>query len=216
MTTLIFVTETDASPLIHLNADPAVVAQHLATSLPDVWFNDPPGTYAAAFLCGLGEELTGAWSPRLESTPIFCYGAFGGYEIDIAWNPLTWKQWPADGDGVALPSHAHPEAEKSAEESVYDTATRAATRGVGFVCALLLAGSLMIGTAQAQMYPPYGSPGTPTMSGPFGDSGFGNSTTIYTPPPIGSVPRVPSVYSPVPEPSQGPSNYPCTLPIGCR
>src|SRR3954471_22730228 len=111
MTTLIFVTEPDASPLFPLNADPAGGAHYLATSLPIAAGPDQlPGTHAAAFLCELGEARSDAWSPCIESAPIFCYGEFSGYEIDIAWNPLTWKQWPADGDGVALPSHAHPEA----------------------------------------------------------------------------------------------------------
>jgi hypothetical protein len=76
---------------------------------------------------------------------------------------------------------------------------------------VLLLGSATL--AQAQYYGPYGTNSAEPSNPYYGPSN--NAPQPYQMPPPPPLPYVPPVYGPMGAPSQGPANYPCTMP-GCR
>lgn len=98
MTTLIFATHDDASPLIHLEAERAQVVEMLCHT-PTWWRNSRPTDTAVNFLRALSIGRMDRWQPRLESTPIFNVEACTDFTVAvdygdlIAWNPETWTEW---------------------------------------------------------------------------------------------------------------------------
>lgn len=95
MTTLIFATEGDASPLIHLAADPGSVRIALLKLQPLKGISC--GAAAVEFLRRIPDYALASWAPTLQSVPIegsaaidLDYAAFDGDML--AWNPSTWEE----------------------------------------------------------------------------------------------------------------------------
>lgn len=94
MTTLIFATPEDASPLIHLAADPGSVRIALLKLHPLKGISC--GAAAVEFLRRIPDYALASWAPTIESAPIDRASAvdpdYAGDGTMIAWNPSTWEE----------------------------------------------------------------------------------------------------------------------------
>lgn len=97
MTTLIFATATDASPLITLIAYPSEVRQYL-TECSWSWRGSTPSLAAILFLRGLSPDQFDDWAPSTESVPIMevadavDWAVEEGCRVLVVWNPETWTE----------------------------------------------------------------------------------------------------------------------------
>lgn len=82
MTTLIFATRTDASPLIDLQATENDIRQFLA-DLDSRQPRPEPGRAATGFLMALSPDQWDEWQPSIESTPIFSLSCITDHPCDL-------------------------------------------------------------------------------------------------------------------------------------
>lgn len=106
MTALIFVTETDASPVIYLDAPPDEVREWLAYMCApgtlDALKEQSCSTATVVFLRSLSVPQVIHWEPQIESIPVLGISDLDLENMEddpIAWNPETWSEWP-----LTLPS----------------------------------------------------------------------------------------------------------------
>lgn len=103
MTTLIFATDSDASPLIFLSTSPVDVRQMLRRGTNPKAEN--PGFAAVTFLRSLSPDEADSLSPMIESTPMFNIGSVleqrDGFVDLIVWNPETWQEWDLQAEDAA-------------------------------------------------------------------------------------------------------------------
>jgi hypothetical protein len=97
MTTLIFVTASDASPLIHLHGSEEEVAEFLTRRTRGGANYRNVGQAAALFLRSLSPDDWDEWWPATESTPIHNEesawdAAETDYEAMIVWNITSWRE----------------------------------------------------------------------------------------------------------------------------
>lgn len=95
-TTLIFVSEHDASPLIHLRAEADEIVEFIAT-MRRVYgsrLSPSPSRAAIIFLRALALTKLDEWNPTLESVPIFNReGALADAGArPIVWDTGRWEQ----------------------------------------------------------------------------------------------------------------------------